>query len=265
VLEAAERLWEDYIMDDMSNRSTLTADKNAGNNSFVLTWGYCAETRALDVYKRLSKIFNWDRSQCINFAPMQFLYAKNATPEGYGVYMLVHNDLCEPYNEIFSWYTYIKKDDTIEEVWFIPNRMRYEDLTPRVIFARTHRGYVFQGVYKFYNAEIRIIKGKERLVKIYKRISTTYPIKELRGFEPLVTESPDVKIPVPPKQVDLECVEDKCKIKAYILEKKQETTMGIDISSRPFQKDILGKRVGDVFYLPNVKLTYRIDGIYREE
>lgn len=248
----------------MADSSTFDISKNTENNSFFLAWGYCAETRALEVYKRLSKIFHWDRSQCHNFAPMQFLYAKDATPEGFGVYMLVHNNLCESYNEIFSWYTYMK-GDTIEEVWFIPNKIYSEDLEARVIFARTPRGYVFQGVYKFYNAEIKIIKGKERLVKTYKRISTTYPIKNLNDFEPLVTRAPSLKISAPPKCVDRVCVEDQCKIKAYILENKKETTVTVDISLRPFQKELLGKKVGDIFSLPNVGLTYRIDRIYYEE
>ncbi len=248
----------------MTDRFKLDTSKNTENNSFFLSWGDCAETRALDVYKRLSKIFHWDRSQCYNFAPMQFLYAKKATPEGFGVYMLVHNNLCEAYNEIFSWYTYMK-GDIIEEVWFIPNKAFPEDMDARVIFARTPRGYVFQGVYKFYNAEIKIIKGKERLVKTYKRISTTYPIKNLNDFEPLLTKSPSLEIAAPQKCVDKVCVEDKCKIKAYILEDKKETTVKVDISLRPFQKELLGKKVGDVFSLPNVELTYRIDRIYYEE
>ena len=248
----------------MADHSTFDISKNNEDNSFFIAEGYCAETRALDVYKRLSKIFHWDRSQCYNFAPMQFLYAKDATPEGFGVYMLVHNNLCESYNEIFSWYTYVK-GETIEEVWFIPNKRDSEDLDARVIFARTPRGYVFQGVYKFYNAEIKVVKGKERLVKTYKRISTTYPIKKLNDFEPLVTKCPVLKIAEPPKCVTLAAVEDKCKIKAYILESKKETTVAVDISLRPFQRGLMGKKVGDIFSLPNVALTYRIDKIIAEE
>lgn len=245
-------------------KSSQSIEKSNGKNEFFLAWGYCAETRALDVYKRLSKIFHWDRSKCYFFAPKQFLYAKNVTLEGYGVYMLVHNNLCETYNEIFSWYTYIK-GDIIEEVWFIPNRNFSEDLTPRVIFARTPRGYVFQGVYKFYNAEIKKVMGKERLVKTFKRISTTYPIKNLNDVTPLVTRSPKLTISETPKCVELTSVVDKCNIQAYILENKKDTTVIVDVDLRPFQKSLIGKTVGDVFTLPNVGLTYRIDKIFLKE
>jgi hypothetical protein len=248
----------------MADYSTLERIKNKDHNSFFLEWGYCAETRAFDAYERLSKIFRWNRSKCMDFAPNQLLCADDATPEGFGVYMLVHNNLCESYNEIFSWYTYIK-GETIEEIWFIPNRASSEELAARVIFAKTPLGYVFQGVYKFYNAEIKIIKGKERLVKTYKRISTTYPMKKSNDFVPIVTKSPSLKISAPPKRVDLMCVEDKCKIQAYILENKKGTIVKVDISLRPFQKELLGKKVGDIFSLPNVALKYRIDKIYYEE
>ena len=60
---------------------------------------------------------------------------------------------------------------------------------------------------------------------------------------------------------EITSVVDKCKIQAYILEKRQDTTIIVDVCSRPFQKELIGKKVGDTFLLLNGKLTYRIDKI----
>lgn len=227
----------------------------------IIDYGYCSETRAIDVYKKFASIFHWDRSKTIQFAPLKCLCADNVTPEGYGVYMLVHNDLCEAYNEIFSWYTYVKAD-IIEEVWFLKSFS--DDFSDRIIFARTPRGYEFKGIYRLYNAEIRKIKGKDRLVKIYKRIATTYPAREFVDIKPIIKRSPIVRPPERPEIEEIESVTDKCKIKAFVLEEKKETTISIDIEKRPLQKNLIGKVVGDTFKLPNVELTYRIDKIFVE-
>ena len=45
------------------------------------------------------------------------------------------------------------------------------------------------------------------------------------------------------------------------IEKDKKTTISVDCSARPFQKNLIGKSVGDVFSLPNVDLTYRIEKI----
>ena len=59
----------------------------------------------------------------------------------------------------------------------------------------------------------------------------------------------------------LQEVIDNCKIRACILENEKQTTVVVDIVKRPFQKDLLGKKIGDTFKLPNVDLTYRIVAI----
>ena len=257
-LAVHRQIWEEH---QKGNDGSERLQKNAAP---FISWGDCMETKALDVYRRLSKIYQWDRTQCKAFAPMGLLYAKNVTPEGYGVYMIVHNNLWESYNEKYSWYTYMK-GEIIEEVWFIDNRIPREDLTPRVIFARSANGYIFQGVYVFYNAEIKSVMGKARVVKTFRRISLTYPVREMVNVEPVVTRSPRIRNPKPPEITELACVEDKCKIKAYILESKKETTVMVDLEARPFQQELIGKKIGDEFTLPKVPLTYRIEGILKEK
>ena len=56
----------------------------------------------------------------------------------------------------------------------------------------------------------------------------------------------------------LEVVIEKCRIKAVILEKKEEVTLVIDVLSNPKQSIWIGKRVGDTYKIPNVNITYMI-------
>ena len=59
----------------------------------------------------------------------------------------------------------------------------------------------------------------------------------------------------------LDVVVEKCRIKAVILEKKEEVTLVIDATSNPKQSVWVGKKVGDTYKIPNVNITYRIIAI----
>lgn len=70
--------------------------------------------------------------------------------------------------------------------------------------------------------------------------------------------------PPPFTEIELEAVENNCMIDVFLLEKNKASKMSISIAERPFQKAILGKKVGDTFTLPNIPVTYRIEKIYKE-
>ena len=59
----------------------------------------------------------------------------------------------------------------------------------------------------------------------------------------------------------LDVIVDKCKVKAHILESKQAVELTIDIEKNPKQKIWIGKKVGDIYKIPNVDITYKIDVI----
>lgn len=59
----------------------------------------------------------------------------------------------------------------------------------------------------------------------------------------------------------LDIIVDKCKVKAHILESKQAVELTIDVEKNPKQKVWIGKKVGDIYKIPNVNITYKIDAI----
>lgn len=61
-----------------------------------------------------------------------------------------------------------------------------------------------------------------------------------------------------PSEILLDEVVDKVTVKAYIQEQGKNTTVIIDLEKYPKQKDIIGKKVGETFKLPGVRLTYEI-------
>ena len=133
--------------------------------------------RADAIYEEHCDKFGWRASCKEQFGPRKRLFAENATPEGYSVWMIVHNSSYEPYEEKFNWYDYIK-GDTIEEVWLCGAAGKFfEDVSVRVTFVKTSDGYEFYGIYKPSGVEERVLNGKKRQVKIYKRIGNIYPEK----------------------------------------------------------------------------------------
>jgi hypothetical protein len=175
--------------------------------------------------------------------------------------MLAHSSLNESFNKNKRWYNIFVYPDIIREVWFNPSDISasQEDYSYRVCFAKNKHGmYVFQGIYAPQKIEWEDVFGKKELVRTFKRISLVYPIEEHHKKEMLSTK---VSAPSKEEALELPHVIDKCQIKAKILESNKDTTIAVDIVNRPFQNILIGKKVGDRFSLPNVKLTYEIKKI----
>ena len=131
---------------------------------------------AQDAYNRFSKKFDWDTSVSSLFAPRRLLYAKAATPEGYSPWFVAHSNFISDDDTNGLWKNTFQKDMLYEE--WLPESKKHQhelrqDQTTRLVFAKKASGtYYFMGVYKVYDIKIE----RENPVKIYKRISTTYPI-----------------------------------------------------------------------------------------
>ena len=241
-------------------------------NESILTYRFTAGTKAIDNYDRCCDLFGFKRHLRGSFASQKPLYAKNATQEGYSVWMLAHSSLNESYIQFRSsgrrWYNKFIDGDTIKEIWL--NCSEYvEDNTIRITFAKSKQGnYVFQGVYKPIGAGWEDLNtGRKEWVRTFKRISKVYPFEndtEIKNTGDFVVDKPLI-IPKVKSTVEISNVIDKCQIKAIILETKKDTTVHVDITLRPFQKALIGKKKGDIFSLPNVKLTYEIQKILIEE
>ena len=147
--------------------------------SKVLSEGIIIGKRGIDVYDICCDYFGWDKGKRSFFDKHGIMYAYKVTPERYSVWMIVHNSLVEPsYNGVSSWYNVVK-GDTLEEIWFTDDRgsAKVSDISIRVTFLKTKDGYMFKGVYKLSDAELREINGQHRMVKIYKMISNKYPTR----------------------------------------------------------------------------------------
>lgn len=140
---------------------------------FSLTAGYYAGTNAQDIYNKYCRIFDWNVELQGHFAKQQKLYAKNVTPEGYSVWMIVHTNLCEMYNNKSNWFNFVE-GDRIREVWFAEDALLLRDESTRICFARTKNGYQFQGIYVPEKIGDEMIEGKSERVRTFRRISKTY-------------------------------------------------------------------------------------------
>ena len=237
----------------------------------ILKIGFSAGTRAIDNYDRCCSLFGFKKALRGNFAPQKLLYAKNATKEGYSVWMLAHSNLTENYQQTKArggkWYNIFLTSNTIKKIWINPNEY-VEDNSTRICFAKNKQGvYVFKGVYKPTTATWENVNtGKVEWVRTFERISEIYPISEKPSMPEKESSASNIFDSIKSNEpAETSHVVDNCQIKARILENNKDTTVNIDISLRPFQKALIGKTIGDTFTLPNVKLTYQIKKILIED
>jgi hypothetical protein len=149
---------------------------NSRTQSYCLTKGFLAGTNAQYIYDKYCGLFGWESMYRGRFAQRQKLYSSRSTPEGYAVWMPVHTNLCEEYNKEHVWFNFVL-GDKIKEVWFDEDYELLNDKSTRVCFARTKRGYEFQGIYVPEETRREEIKGKLELVRTFRRISTKYPLE----------------------------------------------------------------------------------------
>ena len=122
-----------------------------------------AKIKELILAELYRNIGRWEESLAwLNKVPL----TENATPEGHSVWMIVHTNLCERYDESITWYNVVK-GDRIEEIWNgSHNELLFLDVSRRITFVRERSDskpvYKFLGVYELVGAEIREVYGKKR-------------------------------------------------------------------------------------------------------
>lgn len=148
---------------------------NCHSNYFsCLEANYIYGTKALDIYVKCCDLLAFDKSKKHCFNLQQILFAENATPEGYAVWMLPHSNFT---GDAKAWANIIDDGgDTIYEVWRMDDNDSNSD--DRITFVKQGNGeYVFMGLYTFDRLEriCEVIDGVPiKFVKIYKRISKKY-------------------------------------------------------------------------------------------
>lgn len=129
-------------------------------------------TKAYDIYMQCCRNLGFFTDKKYNFLPRRILYASKATPEGYAVWVLPHNNLT---GDATSWANIIN-DDKIYEVCRVDDDGESSD---RVTFIKQANGeYVFMGIYTLEKKDVinRTIDGIPiKVVKTYKRFSDKYP------------------------------------------------------------------------------------------
>ncbi len=145
---------------------------NHSSDFSCLQAGNIYGTKAYDIYMQCCKNLGFFTYQKGKFQLQQILYAVPATPKGYAVWMLPHNNLT---GTAKSWANIIN-DDKIYEVW----RMNDDgESSNRLAFIKQANGeYVFMGIYTLEKKDVinRTIDGIPiKVVKTYKRFSDKYP------------------------------------------------------------------------------------------
>ena len=147
-----------------------------GENFSELQSGKIYGKKGLDIYDSCCSKLGFNRAKRDSFNIRQIMFASRATPEGFAVWMLTHNDMT---GDAASWANIIE-GEFVYEVWNKDESRSNSDI--RVTFAKQGSGeYVFLGVYKFEG--VKNINGFYdgvfiKCIKTYKRIESIYPNKK---------------------------------------------------------------------------------------
>ncbi|MDO5440372.1 MAG: hypothetical protein Q4F12_02410 [Erysipelotrichaceae bacterium] len=148
--------------EDIKNPKTVTN----------LTKGDCLGTRSGDIYWDIvdNENFKWNPEVGGNFGRQKRLYSKNATPEGYSVWMLAHSSYNGSIAKSEKVFNKIEDNGDIVEMWsddaIVPDYVLGEK---RVVFVKNACDqYIFWGI-----VETTEIRSDAREV-LHKYISDTY-------------------------------------------------------------------------------------------
>ena len=150
-------------------------------NVLIFNDGSDLDTVAHSAYRMLAHCYKWNLLLASNFEPRRLLYAKNATEEGYSVWILAHSNLISEEDPNGLWKNKFKKDMLLEQR-FPEAVIKYEeelycDQTKRVVFAKKASGkYYFMGIYE--PVDLEEIED-DYYVKTYKRVSTQNPDEKM--------------------------------------------------------------------------------------
>ena len=143
-------------------------------NYSVLEFGKTYGKVALYIYDSCCRNLNFRRILRDSFMKRRLLFATNATPEGYSVWMLPHSNLT---GDASNCWANVIEGDIIYEAWNIMEDYGNNN-AHRVTFVKQGNGeYVFMGVYQLERVKTinEVIDGVYiKKLKTYKRISTTY-------------------------------------------------------------------------------------------
>lgn len=148
--------------EDVKNPKTITE----------LHKGDCLGTRSGDIYWDLveNENFKWNPEVGGNFGRQKRLYSKDATPEGYSVWMLAHSSYNDSIAKSERVFNRIEENKDIVECWSENHPMPdYVMGEKRVIFVKNACGqYIFWGIVE--TSEVR----SEAKEAVHKYISDTY-------------------------------------------------------------------------------------------
>lgn len=168
-----ERLIKEAVKLFKGNGTSRVMSCSYATDFSSLEFGKIYGNKALYIYDMCCAVLNFHPSKRENFQRRRILFAQNATPDGYAVWMLPHNNYT---GDASSCWANIIEGDVIYEAWNIHETGVINDT--RVTFAKQGNGeYVFMGVYKFESVKeiSKVIEGVYiKKIKTYKRILGNY-------------------------------------------------------------------------------------------
>ena len=137
-----------------------------------LTKGKIYGTNAKKTYSACANAFCWDKNEAKNFGWQTLNYSNIATPEGYSVWFLAHNNWT-------GTYTYNVKNkitETYMEQWWMDSSHPVATKRKRIIFAKKDNKYIFLGVFEYVGFRRTEFKdGMNYYVERFDLVSETYP------------------------------------------------------------------------------------------
>ena len=135
-----------------------------------LVVGHIYGSAAKDIYYKGCEAFGWDRSKLNSFGPLQLLFSKKCTDEGYSIWFLPYSNLNNRKNPKANWRDLVSNDfATIKENWNCIDERFYGDTDKRLTFVSQKNGqYLYLGIFQAKEID------EENKCKIFRRIDTNY-------------------------------------------------------------------------------------------
>lgn len=135
-----------------------------------LVVGHIYGSAAKDIYYKGCEAFGWDRSKLNSFGPLQLLFSKKCTDEGYSIWFLPYSNLNNRKNPKANWRDLVSNDfTTIKENWNSIDERFHGDTDKRLTFVSQKNGqYLYLGIFQAKEID------EENKCKIFRRIDTNY-------------------------------------------------------------------------------------------
>lgn len=156
-------------------KKAVVSEKKAESSVYTvdsLIKGRYYGTNAKKIFSACADSLGWDKNEAKNFGWQTLNYSNIATPEGYSVWFLAHNN----WTGTSTYGVKNKISETYMEQWWMEPQHSVATKRKRLIFAKKDNWYMFLGVFEFVGYERREFKdGINYYVERFDLVSENYP------------------------------------------------------------------------------------------